>query len=64
MMLSFDLIFKTGGADSKMAVLVHIHGGSNEVGMGTMFDGDILAALGEIIVITFNYRLGPFGKLM
>ncbi|XP_067678793.1 acetylcholinesterase-like isoform X2 [Haliotis asinina] len=53
----------TGGADSKMAVLVHIHGGSNEVGMGTMFDGDVLAALGEIIVINFNYRLGPFGFL-
>ncbi|XP_046542685.1 acetylcholinesterase-like [Haliotis rubra] len=54
---------QTGGADSKMAVLVHIHGGSNEVGMGTMFDGDVLAALGEIIVINFNYRLGPFGFL-
>ncbi|XP_071153501.1 cholinesterase 1-like [Mytilus edulis] len=29
--------------------------------MGAMFDGDILAAQGEIIVITFNYRLNDLG---
>nr|KAG5698388.1 hypothetical protein BaRGS_010974 [Batillaria attramentaria] len=46
-----------------LPVLVHVHGGSNEVGMGAMFDGDVLASLGEIIVITFNYRLGAFGFL-
>lgn len=45
-----------------MAVLVHIHGGSNEYGMGAMFDGDVLAAQGEIIVVNFNYRLSSLGK--
>ncbi|VDI59568.1 Hypothetical predicted protein, partial [Mytilus galloprovincialis] len=44
-----------------LPVLFFIHGGSNTVGMGAMFDGDILAAYGEIIVITFNYRLNDLG---
>ncbi|XP_052092491.1 pyrethroid hydrolase Ces2e-like [Mytilus californianus] len=44
-----------------LPVLFFIHGGSNTVGMGAMFDGDILAAHGEIIVITFNYRLNDLG---
>ncbi|XP_046542782.1 acetylcholinesterase-like [Haliotis rubra] len=48
---------------SKMAVLVHVHGGSNLVGMGAMLDMDILAAQGEIIVVNFNYRLGALGFL-
>ncbi|XP_071155756.1 neuroligin-4, X-linked-like [Mytilus edulis] len=44
-----------------LPILLFIHGGSNIVGMGAVFDGDILAAHGEIIVITFNYRLGNLG---
>jgi carboxylesterase type B len=31
--------------------------------MGAMFDGDVIAGFSEIIVITFNYRLGALGKL-
>lgn len=45
-------------------VLLFIHGGSNDVGMGAMFDGDVIAGFSEIIVITFNYRLGALGKLV
>ncbi|XP_076083759.1 neuroligin-4, X-linked-like [Mytilus galloprovincialis] len=44
-----------------LAVLLYVHGGSNIAGMGAMLDGDVLAAHGEIIVITFNYRLGIYG---
>ncbi|XP_055885926.1 carboxylesterase 4A-like [Biomphalaria glabrata] len=44
------------------AVLVFIHGGSYQNGMGAMMDGSHLATR-EIIVITFNYRLGPLGFL-
>ncbi|CAF5051748.1 unnamed protein product, partial [Rotaria sp. Silwood1] len=40
-----------------------IHGGSSQVGTGNMFDGTILAALGDIIVVTFNFRLNLFGFL-
>ena len=39
-----------------------MHGGSNRVGMGAMFDGDILSAYGQIVVVNFNYRLGVLGK--
>ena len=30
--------------------------------MGGMFSGDVLAGFGDIVVVNFNYRLGPFGK--
>ncbi|XP_061175048.1 acetylcholinesterase-like [Saccostrea echinata] len=43
------------------SVLVYMHGGSNRDGMGSMLEGDILAGHGEIIVVTFNYRLGIYG---
>ncbi|XP_076462805.1 pyrethroid hydrolase Ces2e-like [Babylonia areolata] len=46
-----------------LPVLIHVHGGSNEVGMGAMFHGDVLASLADVIVVTFNYRLGVFGFL-
>ncbi|KAL3867622.1 hypothetical protein ACJMK2_040503 [Sinanodonta woodiana] len=46
-----------------LAVLVYIHGGSNEGGMGAMLRGDILAAHEQIIVINFNYRLYALGFL-
>ncbi|VDI83200.1 neuroligin [Mytilus galloprovincialis] len=44
-----------------LPIMLFIHGGSNRKGMGAMFDGDILAAHGEIIVITFNFRLDNLG---
>ena len=46
-----------------MPVLVFIHGGSYQNGMGAMFDGSAIAAHG-VVVVTFNYRLGPLGKLV
>ncbi|ESO92827.1 hypothetical protein LOTGIDRAFT_85131, partial [Lottia gigantea] len=42
-------------------VLFHIHGGSNGYGMGGMLHGDVLAVKADVIVVTFNYRLGVFG---
>ena len=45
-----------------MPVLVFIHGGSYQNGMGAMFDGSAIAVQG-VVVVTFNYRLGPLGKL-
>ena len=49
--------------DEKKAVLMWIHGGSGQIGSGNVFDGTMLAALGEIIVVTFNFRLNLFGFL-
>lgn len=31
-------------------------------GSGNMFDGGVLAAYGNVIVVTMNYRLGVLGK--
>ncbi|KAK3756470.1 hypothetical protein RRG08_056637 [Elysia crispata] len=41
----------------RKAVLVFVHGGSYLHGMGAMLEGSHLAAR-DIIVVTFNYRLG------
>jgi para-nitrobenzyl esterase len=42
-------------------VLVWIHGGAYTSGSGALYDGAQLAAEGEIVVVTINYRLGVFG---
>jgi carboxylesterase type B len=47
----------------KKAIFMWIHGGSGQVGTGNVFDGTILAGLGDIIVVTFNFRLNLFGFL-
>jgi len=43
-------------------VLFWIHGGSNIAGSGSITDGSALAKQGAVVV-TINYRLGPFGFL-
>lgn len=47
-----------------LPVMVWIHGGGNISGAGStpMYDGEALARKGAVIV-TLNYRLGPFGFL-
>ncbi|CAF0755727.1 unnamed protein product [Adineta steineri] len=47
----------------KKAIFMWIHGGSGQIGTGNVFDGTIFAALGDVIVITFNFRLNLFGFL-
>ncbi|CAF4247299.1 unnamed protein product [Rotaria sordida] len=47
----------------KKPIFMWIHGGSAQVGTGNVFDGTILAAVGNIIVVTFNFRLNLFGFL-
>jgi para-nitrobenzyl esterase len=44
-------------------VMVWIHGGGNRVGQGggSMYDGARLAGSQNVVVVSFNYRLGPFG---
>ncbi|KAJ8032057.1 Acetylcholinesterase [Holothuria leucospilota] len=46
-------------------VFVWIHGGGFTIGAGEMSRGTFLtfAAYSNIIIVTFNYRLGPFGFL-
>ncbi|NP_001161602.1 neuroligin 1/2-like protein [Saccoglossus kowalevskii] len=46
-----------------LAVMVFIHDGFYKEGSGNLFDGSVLAAYGDVIVVTFNYRLGILGFL-
>ena len=47
--------------DARRPVLVWVHGGSFTSGSGALYDGRSLAALGDVVVVTVNYRLGVFG---
>ena len=48
------------GAD-KLPVMVWIHGGGNDSGTGSVFQGHHLAGAKDTIVVTINYRLGLLG---
>lgn len=42
--------------------MVFIHGESFEWNSGNPYDGTILAAYGNIVFVTINFRLGILGK--
>jgi len=44
-------------------VMVWIHGGGFSAGSANEYDGRVLARQGDVVVVTINYRLGPFGFL-
>ena len=43
-------------------VMIYIHGGFYDHGSGNTFSGHMLAASQEVVVVSFNYRLGLLGK--
>ncbi len=47
--------------NSRLPVMIWIHGGGNTTGQGGVHHGKILAEKYNVIMVTFNYRLGPFG---
>jgi para-nitrobenzyl esterase len=47
--------------DKARPVMFWIHGGGNSIGHGGSYNGARLAADHNVIVVTINYRLGPFG---
>ena len=55
----------TPGTDGKRPVMVWIHGGAFVTGAGTIgtYNGKHLAACGDVVVVTINYRLGALGFL-
>jgi para-nitrobenzyl esterase len=57
-------VWTAAGPDGKRPVMVWIHGGGHVLGAGSMsvYDGAALARAG-VVLITINYRLGPFGWL-
>ena len=48
---------------ARLPVMVWIHGGGNSIGEGGFYNGGNLAATQQVVVVTLNYRLGPFGWL-
>ncbi len=46
---------------SGLPVMFWVHGGGNTIGSGDTYIGAALAARQNVVVITINYRLGPFG---
>ena len=55
----------TPGTDGKRPVMVWIHGGAFVTGAGSVgsYNGKFLAARGDVVVVTINYRLGALGFL-
>ena len=53
-----------GDAEAALPVMVWFHGGGHNAGAGSprIFDGTALARKG-VVLVTINYRLGPFGFL-
>jgi para-nitrobenzyl esterase len=56
-------VFTPGCDGARRPVLVWIHGGAFVTGNGATpwYHGGSLAALGDVVVVTINYRLGAFG---
>ena len=55
----------TGGGTGGRPVMVWIHGGAFMTGAGSLplYRGARLAARGDVVLVTLNYRLGPLGWL-
>ncbi|KAK3584656.1 hypothetical protein CHS0354_001233 [Potamilus streckersoni] len=47
----------------QFAVMIWIHGGGFILGSQDMYDGSVLSAMNNVIVVTLNYRLTVFGFL-
>src|SRR5262245_27372962 len=55
----------TPALDGQRPVMVWIHGGAFMFGSGSTpwYDGERFVRHGDVVVVTINYRLGPFGFL-
>ena len=49
------------GAGERLPVMVWIHGGGNTIGDAVLYDGSVMAAEGDVVVVTVHYRLGVLG---
>ncbi|MGI8750728.1 MAG: carboxylesterase/lipase family protein [Acidimicrobiales bacterium] len=54
-------VWSPSGPDARLPVLVWFHGGQFLFGSGNNFSGAALAARIDVVVVTVNYRLGPWG---
>lgn len=58
-------VWTPGTDDARRPVMLWIHGGGYDFGSASqaIFDGWALARRGDVVVVTVNYRVGPFGFL-
>ncbi len=58
-------VWTSAAAGSRRPVMVWIHGGAWVIGSGSerTYDASHLVRRGDVVVVTINYRLGPFGFL-
>ncbi|XP_058624089.1 uncharacterized protein LOC131534960 isoform X2 [Onychostoma macrolepis] len=49
------------GANDKLPVMVWIHGGGFSMAAASLFDGHVLAAYQDVVVVVIQYRLGLLG---
>ncbi len=56
-------VWSPAADEHKRPVLLWIHGGGWVMGTGAQYDGSRLAARADVVVVTINYRLGPWGFL-
>jgi para-nitrobenzyl esterase len=56
-------VYQPSKPGSSRPVMVWIHGGGFAAGGANEYDGRVLAGQGDVVVVTINYRLGPFGFL-
>jgi para-nitrobenzyl esterase len=61
--LSLNVWSPVGAEEGSKPVLFWVHGGGFVRGGGSAHDGAGLCARGDVVVVTFNYRLGPWGFL-
>lgn len=57
-------LWRPNSEAQELPVYVWIHGGGNSIGSAHLvpdYHGDALAARGDLIFVSLNYRLGPFG---
>lgn len=58
--LNLDL-YRPDHAQSKLPVIVYIHGGNNQTGKSTEITGNTLVNEANAVFVSVNYRLGPLG---
>nr|XP_060643797.1 carboxylesterase 5A-like [Anolis sagrei ordinatus] len=54
-------IYAPASQADRLPVMVFIHGGNFVFGTSSRYDGSALAAYGEVLVVTLQYRLGILG---
>ncbi|MHB9756970.1 carboxylesterase/lipase family protein [Streptomyces sp. BYX5S] len=61
--LTVNVTAPAAGSAKPRPVMVHLHGGDHTDGAGAMNGAARLAARGDVVVVTVNYRLGALGYL-